>query len=57
MLKVVEKQEARSCRRFVPEYASPMESKSILRNVLLRQLTINLGKPPDHDRSIHNIGQ
>ncbi len=34
-----------------------MESSSILRNRLLSQLTINLGKPPDHDRPIHDIGQ
>jgi hypothetical protein len=34
-----------------------MELKSSLRNMLLSQLTINLGKPPDHDRLIHDIGQ
>jgi hypothetical protein len=32
-----------------------MASRSILRNTLLSQLTINPGKPPDHDRPIHNI--
>ena len=34
-----------------------MEFSSNLRNRLLSQLTINLGKPPDHDPPIHNIGQ
>jgi len=27
-----------------------MVSRSILRNTLFTQLTINQGKPPDHDR-------
>jgi hypothetical protein len=34
-----------------------MESRSILRNMLLSQLTINLGKPPEHAPPIHDIGQ
>src|ERR1019366_3827188 len=34
-----------------------MVSRSIPPNPLLSQLTINPGKPPDHDRPIHNIRQ
>jgi hypothetical protein len=34
-----------------------MVSWSIPRNRLLGELIINLGKPPDHDWPIHDIGQ
>jgi hypothetical protein len=34
-----------------------MASRWIRRNMSLSQLTINLGKPPDHAPPIHNIGQ
>src|SRR5450755_1770042 len=37
-----------SCRWFVPGRSLPMEFRSMLRSRLLSQLTINLGKPPDH---------
>jgi len=43
------------CLWFVPGSSSPDGAQSILPNTLLSQLTINLRKPPDHGRPIHNI--
>jgi len=43
------------CRWFVPARSSWMEFARIDRKTILTQATTNRGKPPDHDRPIHNI--
>jgi hypothetical protein len=44
-------------RWFVPARNSSMEFARTDRKTLLTQATTNRGKPPDHDRPIHNIRQ
>ena len=47
----------RHSRVRLPKMANRATLRHCRKGMLLSQLTINLGKPPDHDRPIHNIGQ